>query len=409
MFVSDGRRRLADFFAIFGSVMVIGVGTIGLFFKDYQAVFSLAAIFLIILSFLMQKLVGLKSLCIASNNVQKKFFILFGCSVLYLGMHSIFAQGFLIGFQRYQLESLVSVGLFYLGVTLFRPNMIPRMLQLLSIGGLIITLVLVFPAFGGSSYQSFYALPHGSWLVTGLALGVSYMAALTLSVYTGKVRWAVVGIAIFIGIWISHERSSLIFSIILSIIILSRNWRTNISFFWVLVVGFIVFVFILQDFAPTLSRFSIYFSDQLSISGELERLSLYKNSLVSFFLNPVFGVGPGVERYAHNFILQILSELGLVGAIIFFPMLLLPWVLAFRGGSQRQWQTSAVFYLYLFTLLQYSKGHSIYNGRVFFLFSGIYIACSIGAVIHKRHRESSQLSRLKKKPVSFQADQSAAN
>lgn len=83
--------------------------------------------------------------------------------------------------------------------------------------------------------------------------------------------------------------------------------------------------------------FHLYQAQRGLGSGFTGRTGFWEEALETFREHPILGVGPRMTPVAHNGYLIILSDVGLVGAILFFPVLILRtlrlWKQARKGGD----------------------------------------------------------------------------
>ena len=161
-----------------------------------------------------------------------------------------------------------------------------------------------------------------------------------------------------------------------------RN-RTLIRIIWVLLgvlISYLAITFILENISSEMVT--------KAMEGEDERTVLMLTALKVFEDNPILGVGLGGYQsttgflYPHNIILEIMSECGIVGILVFGMMLLLP--LVFRRVRLLQLTNSSLFFnLIVFALILRVMVSSDLKESIS-LFSAVY---AIAAVSGKKKIE----------------------
>lgn len=137
------------------------------------------------------------------------------------------------------------------------------------------------------------------------------------------------------GGWISLF-ISLIFFVAINIKKIQKSARIVLPIFFV----FIIILLLVSKPSRIIERVNALrvdvFSNTKTVSGDL-RTSVWQNSIKMFASSPVLGIGPGAfgstyfnfqsapwlySKYAHNYFLEILVELGVPGLLIFLSILL---------------------------------------------------------------------------------------
>lgn len=151
----------------------------------------------------------------------------------------------------------------------------------------------------------------------------------------------------------------------------------NIMFFLIALILFIKYVFFeMFDLNFLLSRFSLVSSE--ANYGEYSRINLAQSAINYFVLNPLFGNGLGsfavmhsgydIREYPHNIILELLSELGIIGLfLLMFPILniTISFLKRLKSGSEILILTSALFLFYMINSM-FSGDLGFSNIKLFF-------------------------------------------
>ena len=177
----------------------------------------------------------------------------------------------------------------------------------------------------------------GTWAALG---------ALVVLVSVRDWRWATLGLmAGLLGVFLSGSRGALLALVIgLTVLGLSRIWR---RWPWALPwgVGVLSLAFLVATFFVTLSDISLPSGlrafDANQSGSVTSRLSVYRTALKIAAESPMIGVGnlqarigerlapPGTpmtgEVHAHNLVLQVLGESGIIGLVVMLAL----WVLGF--------------------------------------------------------------------------------
>lgn len=125
----------------------------------------------------------------------------------------------------------------------------------------------------------------------------------------------------------------------------------------------------------------------------LERITFYKDSIKLFKDYPAIGAGGGgwavlyekyqnnpyTSRQAHNFFLQYLNEVGILGLIIFMGLLVAVYTLFIKksfSSSREQTTSQLIFYMISISILI----HSILDFEISYVFLGSLVFLSLGAM-----------------------------
>jgi len=129
----------------------------------------------------------------------------------------------------------------------------------------------------------------------------------------------------------------------------------------------------------------------------LLRMDFFKSSLKAFYENPILGLGiggfsiyySGIDRrlYPHNMILEVGSELGILGLASYFFLVTfgLSYLLSFYKNYEKEKKYSylliMVLSVFVFSFLNTMISGDINNNRLFFAWIGVIY--SVGRIIKK--------------------------
>jgi len=152
-------------------------------------------------------------------------------------------------------------------------------------------------------------------------------------------------------------------------------------FFLLSLVVVVGYLFISGHLTTTLQRFVLFFT-KLGASANV-RLFDYRTSWTLFENNPVVGYGigswpllagfPDMRGYPHNIILEILVEMGLVGAVFFFIFLLAGITRLFSEKISNNPQRMIILALFVNAFINAMLSGDIPDNR--FLFSVVGLMC----------------------------------
>lgn len=176
---------------------------------------------------------------------------------------------------------------------------------------------------------------------------------------------------------------------ILFIIITNKRFITNLKVFISSIIAFILLVLISDYFGSNIfNRFISIFSDVSSNSTSGERVLIWKQSLSQFFANPIFGDRMevvGYNIYPHNLFIEVLQNVGLLGALPFFCLVaigLKECFLLFRNHRSYSW--IGVFFLQ--ALAQNTFSGAIYNASWFWFSLALVISVRLSLKFFKNRR-----------------------
>tara|TARA_B100000212_G_scaffold340234_1_gene320359 strand:+ start:5954 stop:7159 length:1206 start_codon:yes stop_codon:yes gene_type:complete len=125
-------------------------------------------------------------------------------------------------------------------------------------------------------------------------------------------------------------------------------------------------------------------------SGLETRFDLFKDSFASILSNPIFGIGIGgygkftyntdVNEYPHNILLEVFSEAGFIGLLIFCLFISFGFLLIKRYGSIKEKLINnenirGIFFIcFIFLFLSYMKSGGLISARDLFLFYGLVLS-----------------------------------
>ena len=169
----------------------------------------------------------------------------------------------------------------------------------------------------------------------------------------------------------------------------------------ILLIILLLFSFLHEQFSSLTAR--MFLLIQGGGSSFLVRINLYKSSLKAFYENPIIGLGIGgfstyysgvdYRLYPHNMILEIGSELGILGLTSYFFLLafcltyILTLLKKYIEKKEYYFFLIAILSAFIFMFLNTMASGDINDNRLFFVWIGIIY--SIGRIFRE---EESQIS-----------------
>lgn len=169
----------------------------------------------------------------------------------------------------------------------------------------------------------------GHYSTNGIYLAVTFGCSVTSYLMKRSKTNAIITFVIFVALLMTGKRAHSIFSIVSVVAVIWWVNRDSISIAAILkavrmVLLFIVVLVILSNFLPGVFNVINRFAETIS-RGDLSssRIKLITKSLEHFWKNPLFGIGWGnitsvMNRYTHNVYVQLLTEVGIIGAFLFY-------------------------------------------------------------------------------------------
>ena len=317
---------------------------------SYKSIFRVfLIIFLLIVTFFQNSVVNVYVV-----NIPNSFELILGCSLLYC---------------------LLTLFINYEGVEQFFAT-------LRSIG-LVISLLVSSPQLIGLDYRAIFPTSFGVWLAMGLATGIaaaSWLGKLDHELHNGVLSKITICGTCFaiIGVLCSLGRGALIFISIVCVLffirlIFFKGLRDLITSIPVIIVLLLCSYLLLPQMQY--DRFANLFSSNSDLG---DRLQIYSNILEHLNYLPVMGYGMGhFSPIPHNFALQFVTELGLLGifwTLIFYVNPILIGLRNFFRPINNQGFVSSL-YVTCFLLLEFSKSHNAYNARSLFIIVSILYIC----------------------------------
>jgi O-antigen ligase len=159
------------------------------------------------------------------------------------------------------------------------------------------------------------------WLARYIAIGLIAVINLSFKYYY-KI---LLGIILFMGILATGSRGPLLMLLLVLFIRLilyfkgkypDRGYLPLMLVFVLILISASIYFAFLQDF---FTRGSVNILQEYNVR---ERIDLYREAFANFICNPIFGSGTGTfnyqkRNYPHNIILELLTETGLIGLILF--------------------------------------------------------------------------------------------
>ena len=189
--------------------------------------------------------------------------------------------------------------------------------------------------------------------VVGISMGRSnYLAAMLLPVLpiavcrslelngSKRLLYAVLAVVIFVGLLITASRGAFVSLAVTFVITLPLSLRLGLRLWHLAVVLALIAGIVVSLPSSFLQTFWTMIEYRL-VTPDYQRIELWTTAWNAFLRHPLFGVGPNViylynrqfaieDLYSHNFVLNVLADLGMVGAIPFFSLIALVFVKGYR-------------------------------------------------------------------------------
>lgn len=236
-------------------------------------------------------------------------------------------------------------------------------------------------------YKSIYVFEFGRWshVVFGRIIGIAFILSYMryISEDNHYIINGIVMILLLYSVYYSGTRAAFSGIIIVSLFIggnllLSRKFSIKISILTATTIMVASFLFIVIDNGVVLQRylniFSMFSRDSTDPSLS-NRLDAWEDAYTLFLSHPLFGVGfggfnnpqiselSGLLKYPHNIFIEILTETGIMGLIMFS----LIFYKTIRSIKYNIWLT--VFFTFFLWLSMFSK--DIAGNSVLFVLLGI--------------------------------------
>lgn len=161
-----------------------------------------------------------------------------------------------------------------------------------------------------------------------------------------------------------------------------KIFKIGIAFFLILILVFSLFP---ELFSRTISRIKVIIKQEKGGVSFSKRIKAWRFATRAFFEHPISGVGVGgfsvyfsgkdLRKYPHNIILEIASELGIIGissflALFFFTLFLIKKLKRNLRWKEEYLLVVATLAIFLFTFLNSFISGDINDNRIFFAFLG---------------------------------------
>jgi O-antigen ligase len=258
------------------------------------------------------------------------------------------------------------------------------------------------------SLEGFSANVYKAYLVAGSITGAAAIAATGLVVTAGTRRaalgWTLVAIVCLGGVALSLARGALVFSLLLSLVIVAyalifngqtlqirggaifARWRP-IAAFSVLLGLLTIAITAAMQIERTAARLERLFSGHELASGG--RGELWSTALANIDRNAWVGYGLGSSGikagttealYPHNLLLQVWLDGGILALVAVLIWLACPVVIFLASARAQRIKNIALFCFFLFYVLEYMKSADFYTGRPIAIAGLLIIASVAGAM-----------------------------
>jgi O-antigen ligase len=258
---------------------------------------------------------------------------------------------------------------------------------------------------------SAYQLPIGdAYLPIAQLLGAAAVGATAATLcWGGRTRWWVAGALVsFAGVALSMARGALLSAVAVVLLVFlaqavlllqgefggspvarvsRRTWKRVAGLLAAPLLAGLALVLALQVDRTAARLRRLFSGEELARGG---RGWIWERAWASLAENPLTGYGLGSSgtmsgqmdgNYAHNLLLQVWLDGGLLAVLLLLVVMILPFALALVvARTDRSRFAAAVPFLavYLFMILEFSKSGNFYSARGFFVF-GLLSAFALGA------------------------------
>lgn len=212
----------------------------------------------------------------------------------------------------------------------------------LMLGGLFSLLILISGLSSTDSLSSFTGAAgfEENRIMAGRTAGISFVLSISLLLFYRVSRKSTL-IALFVAIvslgalFFAYSRGALFSALLVCILLTYWSQHQNRVVWWFRIVVLLATTGVLAlSFNVSLTWISTTRFATLIDVSTLERFESYRTGVDYFFENPIWGIGVGnfttyspfystvIRTYPHNIVIEVLSETGTVGAILFFLPLL---------------------------------------------------------------------------------------
>lgn len=272
-----------------------------------------------------------------------------------------------------------------------------RMMRVLLYGSLFVGGLLVLGFVHPAYHRPYQIAGYSSHITPGRIVGMGLpVAAYYLLYQTDRTARLAAGIAIAIlgtAIVVSGSRGPLVAAIGAGVLVVShfvvRNVDLRTDFWQIVGVSAICVpvVLVLADQLPTLDRIVPILQGNLDSSSRA-RLEFYVVAVDMWRDAPVLGNGlaafnAAIGIYPHNFVLEILSGLGLVGLLLFLAVLLHS-VRSITSGSLPGRQKALLGSFLLYAIINASVSFSLSRQRPLFFVVGLSAALFVHRSVSSR-------------------------
>ena len=181
----------------------------------------------------------------------------------------------------------------------------------------------------------------------------------------------------FITCFFSGGRGGLVLLILYLLLFLYKKiqlQKNNIISITSIILSIVLFIFIIQQF-NIFNTAGFYRLLETFHQGDSNRAILQAAALQSFYDSPIWGHGIGsiffeIGTYSHNFITDIMVELGIIGLILILVMLAICMKFLIKNANNYNSLFITIIFIYALTLNTFS-GYWLANHLLWFVFGYI--------------------------------------
>jgi hypothetical protein len=206
---------------------------------------------------------------------------------------------------------------------------IKRFLSTLLISASLIGIILLIQSylinFRGGRLQFFEANPIPEASLLGIGVLIATISIIENSFKNRWIKWLIIGIipVLFYGILLTGSRGPLVSTIIAIIFYLLVKFRERPKFVFIFSLSVVILFLVIVNFnilpGGILNRFNPL--TWIESESSIIRMSSYKLTWEIILKNPLIGAGTGAIYLTENIFFEILSNVGIIGLILFIMFL----------------------------------------------------------------------------------------
>jgi O-antigen ligase len=259
--------------------------------------------------------------------------------VLYAAVNSIILSD-QIGIEKAVRFMTFTLPIYWVVSSLFNSSEVIEKFLLTAMGlGGVFSLVILLSGLSSDISSSRFTGALGfeeNRILSGRTAGITLVLGMSYLLFRGQTaRLRILASSVILisfgALVYAFSRGAFVSAVLTCVLLLYLRPNRNSITIWIGIGASFISILMSSSFVmgSLLRVFTNRFSNLLDVST-LDRLEYYRTGIDSFFTNPVWGVGLGnfyaysllyqvtSRTYAHNLIIEVFSETGLIGGILFF-------------------------------------------------------------------------------------------